>query len=163
MTPNSNPSNPNRLSRRQALKAATAIGGALAASSMLPDQWTKPVIGAGVLPAHAQASQVCPERMTSEVYFQGTPLTMYIPIGTNTFQAMVQVYPAAADVPLHLTVTIDIDIDQQQYDVATDAAGEASVDVTLTCGGYQDVVFTWTVEIDNCQLSSSLKFFGWNP
>jgi hypothetical protein len=159
MTPNSNPSNPNQLSRRQALKAATAIGGALAASSMLPDQWTKPVIGAGVLPAHAQASQICPERMASEVDFQGAPLTSSIPTGTNTFLAMVQVYPATAGVPLHLTVTIDGSVDQE-HDVSTNASGQASVNVTLTCSAGQTVAFGWTVDVDNCQTSSYRDFVG---
>jgi hypothetical protein len=44
------------LGRRQLLKALAATGGAVAASSLLPGKWTKPVIEAGVLPAHAQVS-----------------------------------------------------------------------------------------------------------
>jgi hypothetical protein len=46
------------LSRRDALKALAAIGGAAAASALLPEKWVKPVVEAGVLPAHAQTS-VC--------------------------------------------------------------------------------------------------------
>ena len=49
------------LSRRELLKAMTALGGAVAASSMLPGKWAKPEVGAGVLPAHAQGTLQCPE------------------------------------------------------------------------------------------------------
>jgi hypothetical protein len=47
------------ISRRELLKAMTALGGALAAIS-LPERWMKPVIGAGVLPAHAQGTGEIP-------------------------------------------------------------------------------------------------------
>jgi hypothetical protein len=45
-----------KMGRRALLKAIAATGGAVAAASMLPGKWVKPVIEAGVLPAHAQAS-----------------------------------------------------------------------------------------------------------
>ncbi len=44
------------LGRRELLKALAAAGGALAAAAFLPGKWTRPVVEAGVLPAHAQAS-----------------------------------------------------------------------------------------------------------
>jgi hypothetical protein len=47
------------LSRRELLKALTALGGAAAASSLLPEKWAKPQVGAGVLPAHAQSTLRC--------------------------------------------------------------------------------------------------------
>lgn len=46
------------ISRRRLLKAITATGGAVVASQAFPTQWVKPVVEAGVLPAHAQASPV---------------------------------------------------------------------------------------------------------
>jgi hypothetical protein len=46
------------LHRRDLLKALAASGGALAAAAFLPARWFKPVVEAGVLPAHAQSS-VC--------------------------------------------------------------------------------------------------------
>jgi hypothetical protein len=49
------------LSRRQLLKAITAAGGAIAASTMLPGKWAQPVVEVGVLPAHAQVSNAEPE------------------------------------------------------------------------------------------------------
>ena len=42
--------------RRKLLKVLAAGGGAVAASSLLPSQWIKPVIEVGYLPVHAQAS-----------------------------------------------------------------------------------------------------------
>lgn len=48
-----------KLSRREVLKALAAIGGAAAASVLLPEKWIEPVVEAGVLPAHAQSSIVC--------------------------------------------------------------------------------------------------------
>ena len=48
-------SNKAILSRREALKTLAAITGAVALSN-LPNQWEKPVVDVGVLPAHAQTS-----------------------------------------------------------------------------------------------------------
>ncbi|GEM_PF-6431708 len=44
------------MGRRELLKAIAATSGAVIAASMLPSQWTKPIIDAGVLPAHALVS-----------------------------------------------------------------------------------------------------------
>lgn len=44
------------LGRRELLKTLAAGSGAIAASTMVPDRWVKPVIEADLLPAHAQAS-----------------------------------------------------------------------------------------------------------
>jgi hypothetical protein len=46
------------LSRREVL-ALVAIGSAAAANLLLPEKWFKPVVEAGVLPAHAQSTIVC--------------------------------------------------------------------------------------------------------
>lgn len=48
------------LSRREALKAAAALGAAVAASSLVPSRWSKPKVGVGALPAHAQGTVVPP-------------------------------------------------------------------------------------------------------
>jgi hypothetical protein len=46
--------------RRQLLKALAATGGAVAASSLLPGKWAKPVVEVGLLPAHAQVTPAPP-------------------------------------------------------------------------------------------------------
>jgi len=52
------PQNEKKLGRRELLKALAATGGAVTAASILPGKWIKPVIEAGVLPAHAQTSEL---------------------------------------------------------------------------------------------------------
>jgi len=47
-----------RLSRREALKALTALGGA-ATLSTVPNHWEKPLVKVGALPAFAQISPTC--------------------------------------------------------------------------------------------------------
>ncbi len=44
------------LNRRDLLKVLAATGGGLAAAAFVPGKWLKPVVEAGVLPAHAQAT-----------------------------------------------------------------------------------------------------------
>jgi len=44
--------------RREALKVLAAAGVGLASSTLLPGKWDKPAMQVGVLPAHAQASQI---------------------------------------------------------------------------------------------------------
>ena len=58
--------NHSQISRREALKALAASGGALAAAAFLPGKWAKPLVEAGVLPAHAQGSTNCPQPFIEE-------------------------------------------------------------------------------------------------
>ena len=46
------------ISRRRLIKVLLATGGAVAASTLMPANWTKPVVESGVLPAHAQVSEI---------------------------------------------------------------------------------------------------------
>lgn len=52
------------LGRRDLLKALAATGGAITAATILPGKWTKPVIEAGVLPAHAASSAIVLSNLT---------------------------------------------------------------------------------------------------
>ena len=52
--------NPKMVSRRQLIKALAATGGVVAASALVPGKWSKPTVGVGVLPAHAQVTPVPP-------------------------------------------------------------------------------------------------------
>ncbi len=51
--------------RRQALKKILAGSSIVGASTVVPNQWVKPVVNAVVLPAHAQASPVLPNAIWS--------------------------------------------------------------------------------------------------
>ena len=44
------------INRREAIKAMLAAGGALAASTLIPGKWTRPVVQSGYVPAHAQGT-----------------------------------------------------------------------------------------------------------
>jgi len=44
------------LSRRELLKVLAAAGGAVGAAAFVPAKWSKPLVEAGVLPAHAQGT-----------------------------------------------------------------------------------------------------------
>ena len=46
------------ISRRKLLKVLAATGGAVAATTLLPSKWAKPIVEVGVLPVHAQATTV---------------------------------------------------------------------------------------------------------
>ncbi|HSH42360.1 MAG TPA: hypothetical protein VK973_09585, partial [Arenicellales bacterium] len=50
------PAHPHANSRRKLLKSALLGGGAAAALYSAPERWTRPVIEAVSLPAHAQTS-----------------------------------------------------------------------------------------------------------
>lgn len=61
---------PDRVTRREMLKAILAAGGAVSAASFIPEKWLKPVVGSGVLPAHAQGSIPQLGTITGLAYFQ---------------------------------------------------------------------------------------------
>jgi hypothetical protein len=84
----------NNLSRRDALKALVATGGALAAAAFVPGKWTKPVIEGGVVPAHAQST--LPPLTVTVVEacrdLQTTTITYNDPAGLVTNDAHVVIY-----------------------------------------------------------------------
>ena len=47
------------LSRRELIKALSALGGAAAVSSLMPSKWAPPELVSGVLPVHAQSTFTC--------------------------------------------------------------------------------------------------------
>lgn len=85
------------LSRRHLLKAIAATGGAVAASTLLPGEWVKPIVNVGILPAHAQISP--------------TPTPV---LGTGDFQATLTWNtgnPAALACPIDGGASGGVDID----------------------------------------------------
>jgi hypothetical protein len=76
------PSSEETLGRRQLLKVLAATTGAVAASSMLPGEWAKPVVEAGVLPAHAQVTPT-PEPTDTPVPDTPVPLVYSVICDSN--------------------------------------------------------------------------------
>jgi len=56
------------LSRRELLKVLAASSGALTLGAFLPQKWVKPVIQAGVVPAHAQGTCPYVAEITEAIY-----------------------------------------------------------------------------------------------
>lgn len=77
-----------KLSRRELLKALTAAGGAVAASSLLPAKWARPEVGAGALPVHAQSTgmfdcsieEPLVENIASNYVFSTNPILPSFPV-----------------------------------------------------------------------------------
>ncbi len=63
------PVEPQNINRREMLKVLAASSGALGAAAFLPGKWAKPLVEAGVLPAHAQATPTCNVRIGEGVYY----------------------------------------------------------------------------------------------
>jgi len=77
---------PKKVSRRQALKLITATAGAATMASV-PNKWVKPILKAGVLPAHAQTSTPVPPATatsTSTSAPTNTPTSTPTSTPTNT-------------------------------------------------------------------------------
>jgi len=69
---------PKKVSRRQAIKLLTATAGAATMASV-PNKWVKPILKAGVLPAHAQTSTPVPPATSTS-----TPTNTPTSTATNT-------------------------------------------------------------------------------
>jgi hypothetical protein len=75
---------PQALSRRELLKILAAAGGAVGAAAFVPAKWSKPLVEAGVLPAHAQGT-IIPELVISNlsVFPLRVPVAPNQPYGAN--------------------------------------------------------------------------------
>jgi hypothetical protein len=132
------------LSRRELLKLLVAASGAVAASSLLPNEWVKPRLGLGVLPAHAQSTVF--NELRCEVYNaeKQTPIQrdLIFP-GNYNLYSCATVIPSRARVPLKCVVEINYQT-CTTFDVSTDESGVACTpdfNITLVTGGL--FVVTW--------------------
>lgn len=83
------------LSRRNALKTLAAAAGAMALS-VVPDNWEKPVVEVGVLPAHAQASAAATPTPVPTPPTGAPPLgTFFAVMGTVSDGDQIVVFPTA--------------------------------------------------------------------
>jgi hypothetical protein len=116
MPPAENPEE-RTVSRRRLLRILAATGGAIAASGVLPSQWTKPVVEVGVLPAHAQVTR---------------PLATSAPTAVSTVYAMVcDSTPGGGDI----TASSDFCIDNVAVIISlvSGSGPVAGITVTMTC------------------------------
>ncbi len=123
------------LGRRELLKAL-AVGGAATAVSLVPGEWVKPVIEAGVLPAHAQAS---PLNFTLAIlsFTAGSNIGNVTTTGGGPapceIEIEVQMTPAREGVSIRLEVTDPPDSPCGDDVQPTDALGVATFLFDATC------------------------------
>jgi hypothetical protein len=89
----------NNLNRRDALKVMLATGGALAAAAFLPAKWAKPVVEAGVVPAHAQSTSLLTVEVLEACRDVGTATIGYsdsIGMVTNASNVVIYIMPCDA-------------------------------------------------------------------
>jgi len=117
----------SNVSRRKALKLIAASTGAATLSS-LPGRWTKPNLKVGVLPAHAQISQV-PYMILRCAVGSVEGANFISPFDTITTSAWIT--PAAANIQLRRRITLNEPGHPQNGEVdmatgITDSAGLVS-------------------------------------
>lgn len=124
------------LARRQLLKALAATGGAATAASLLPGEWVKPVIEAGLLPAHAQASPgnfslaVINSNPGSNI---GNVITTANGVGACEIEIEVKMTPAREGVDIRLEVINPDDTFCGDNVQPTDVLGVASFIFDVSC------------------------------
>ncbi len=107
-------------SRRNLLKAIAAAGGAIAATTLLPSQWTKPVVKVGVLPVHAQGSAgqltptptptatAIPQPLATIISCTALNANGNVTIGpTDTITTSAQILPTTAGITLRRSISLN--------------------------------------------------------
>ncbi len=114
------------ISRRNLLKALAAAGGAVAATTLLPSQWTKPVVEVGVLPVHAQGSATPTETAIPPAIIitcSAANVTGAPTIGpTDTIVTYADILPASSGITLRRVVSLNQDGHPYHGVVRTDVA-----------------------------------------
>jgi hypothetical protein len=130
------------VSRRQLLKALIATGGAVTASTLLPGEWSKPIVEVGVLPAHAQVTPLPGETPTPTATAE--PIAAIIGCyafnaagggnirPTDTIRTYADISPALSGIELRRTITLNEGGHPQNGVVAihtgpTDASGRCQL------------------------------------
>jgi hypothetical protein len=134
---------PAQQSRRRLIKTLTGTGGLILGAKALPEQWTKPVVDAVLLPAHAQATG--PSLSISCTAFPGFPPEgTPIPVGTVvavTFQLTPN--PGAVG-PVLIEFLCDATV-VAFGDFFTDATGTTpGIQVTASCAPGENAIFRAT-------------------
>lgn len=171
MTQNSNtPQNKKELSRREALKALAALGGAVTATSLLPEKWSRPEIGVGVLPAHAQNGSQC---VPPYVFAMCNVVAYWVNVEVD-FQVDIEVQldpPCPAEIVIDL-IFLDWDnnfVGAYSVTVMTDANGHYAGSETFFAQNFQGWPETvqWTISFlnpaDGTDTCSGTSPITWAP
>lgn len=135
-TEQANPPEPQRISRRNALKILTAAAGATTLAN-LPGQWMKPVLRAGVLPAHAQTSGLPTANPTATTAPTNTPTATPTNTPTSTPTPTATATPQIIQGSLLASVEWsfevgEIDLDLEVFDPGDNAWATPATPSTLT-------------------------------
>jgi hypothetical protein len=144
--------------RRKLLKSVVAGGGVFAVGKMLPESWTRPVVQAVALPAHAQTS---PGNFDG-LYVQDRRIAFSQPVEVRERSILdMFVSPAqAASFFCNAVTRIQISVNGDQADVClstfTGDAEQGSTDVNLNTGEFGDInsVGASTVGMSNMRVNS---------
>lgn len=125
--------------RRNAMRKIAVGMGVLATYSILPDQWTRPIIGQVVLPAHAATSGSTLNDPCTVVLTAGTQATATVTILVTGF-----VTPPTANVPIAIAA-VAAGGGSAAANVVTNASGNYSAAMTIGGGpGITSVSVTCT-------------------
>jgi hypothetical protein len=119
------PDSDPQLTRRQLIKILAALGGAVTASSLMPEKWSRPQVGFGALPAHAQSTLCAPpygiDHCTIDI----------IQNSVTELTTSAWITPACPGIQMALTIFISIEVDRQPErkpftGFLTDSSGKAT-------------------------------------
>lgn len=147
---------PKKLSRRDTIKILAAAAGAGALAN-LPSKWTKPGMDFGLLPAHAQTSQIIHTLLagqdeTIEINVEQPPITI---------NSSVQITPSSQGILMHYSIVLHetvgligpMGIDSPTSltgSVATNSTGQAILPITYSNLWYgSTITVTWSFENPN--------------
>jgi hypothetical protein len=116
--------------RRSAMRKIAISAGVLAGISVLPERWTRPIIGQIVLPAHAATSGATLHDPCQVEWQQGDSSSATVVVKVTGF-----VTPPTANLPVLITATAGGGANAQvTAQATTNAAGTFEVSITLGGG-----------------------------
>lgn len=139
---------PAIVSRRRLLKSLVISGGAVAGLTMLPEKWTRPVVEAGELSVHAEASPALRISDLTLFYDNHVGATPNGPLGSGQFDF--EDYYAGVDdtATLHARISSN---------------GTLSFDSDLSAGGIDGPVSATITNVSGAGETTGQVFFVWSP
>lgn len=139
------------ISRRDAMKILAAVAGA-AALANIPDKWSKPGMGFGVLPAHAQTSTV----LHTLAAGSDAPIDINVEQPPITVNTTVTITPPTPGIILRYSVVLGGDLSGMEGidspvpptgTTPTDGSGMATLPVTYSnVWNGVNIAVTWSFE-----------------